>query len=88
HFDDQLLDLLAQEEPDFSERSHLLDALDSCLEKMDTEKRSLLMRRYEKTHSVEEIAEDQGYTANTLSQMLRRLRSRLSSCIEQELQSS
>jgi len=86
YFDEQLLELLAAEEPRFSAQGHLLDALDLCLEKMDEKKRELLMSRYEKRHTVEEIAENQGYSPNGLSKMLSRLRSSLSICIEQQTQ--
>ncbi|MEO0795570.1 MAG: sigma-70 family RNA polymerase sigma factor [Verrucomicrobiota bacterium] len=84
-FDDSLIDLLAKEEPHFSSSNELLDALDTCLGKMDGERRDLLIRRYEGDLSVEALAEKSGRSANGLSQMLRRSRSQLSDCIHRQL---
>ncbi|WOO39382.1 sigma-70 family RNA polymerase sigma factor [Rubellicoccus peritrichatus] len=87
-FDDSLLDLLAHDEPHMFSSTKLFEALDTCLGKMETTKRELLVRRYEGSTSVEDLAKEKGYSANTLSQILRRMRSRLSDCIQLQLNTS
>ncbi|ADE53642.1 sigma-70 family RNA polymerase sigma factor [Coraliomargarita akajimensis] len=85
-FDNDLLDLLAEDEPQFHSMADLQDALNHCLGKMDTTKRTLLIRRYEGLDSVETIAAELEMSPNTLSQKLRRLRSRLAKCISTQVQ--
>ncbi|MFD2255928.1 sigma-70 family RNA polymerase sigma factor [Luteolibacter algae] len=85
-FTDAVLETLAKDTPRFHENSALEDALEHCLEKMDSSKRSLLMQRYDGENSLETIAKLHNRQPNTLSQMLRRLRSQLSSCIEAQTQ--
>ncbi|WP_018968571.1 sigma-70 family RNA polymerase sigma factor [Rubritalea marina] len=87
-FNDSLLDLLAKDEPQYDTEAPLQDALDHCLSKMDEEKRRLLLRRYQPDSSVEELAEETGQSANTLSQSLRRLRTKLSQCIRNQIQTA
>lgn len=87
-FSDTLLELLAQDEPQFKSEASLHEALDHCLGKMDADKRKTLMQRYEGSESVETIADQLGQSPNTLSQNLRRLRSKLSNCIQNQIQTA
>ena len=87
-FDDSVLELLSQDEPRFSSSSHLMEALDSCLGKIDAQKRKIILERYEGRLSVEDLAEQQGISANGLSQLLRRIRSKLADCISAQTESA
>ncbi|MEM0964579.1 MAG: sigma-70 family RNA polymerase sigma factor [Verrucomicrobiota bacterium] len=87
-FSDELIDQLALNEPNFTSEAQLQEALNHCLEKMDTDKRNALIQRYAGKYSVEEIAKQIGLNPNTLSQNLRRLRSKLSICIQSRLQTT
>ena len=87
-FSDSLLELLSQDEPQFQSEAQIHQALDRCLSKMDADKRDTLMQRYDGCQSVESIAEQLGQSPNTLSQSLRRLRSKLSRCIENQIETA
>lgn len=87
-FNDALLDALAKDTPCFDSSEHLLDALGQCLSKLDQTKRSLLLKRYEADSNVEALATQAGYTPNALSQLLRRLRTKLSDCIAHQLKAT
>jgi RNA polymerase sigma-70 factor (ECF subfamily) len=84
-FSNELIELLAQDEPHFTLEVQLHEALDHCLSKMEETKRSVLIQRYKGKESVEDIAEKVGLSPNTFSQNLRRLRSKLSTCIKNQL---
>jgi len=84
-FDDELVKLLADEaaaEPVFEARWH---ALASCLEKLRSEQRALIARRYEPQASVKDMAEAAGTTPKAVSDKLRRIRRALLDCIQQTL---
>jgi RNA polymerase sigma-70 factor (ECF subfamily) len=84
-FDDDLVKLLADEaaaEPVFEARWH---ALASCLEKLRSEQRALIARRYEPEASVKAMAEAAGVTPKAVSDKLRRIRRALLDCIQQTL---
>jgi RNA polymerase sigma-70 factor (ECF subfamily) len=85
-FDDDLARLLAdeaaQEERAFEDRRH---ALASCLQKLPTEQRDLIARRYEPEGSVSAMAADAGTTPKAVSDRLRRIRHALLQCIQRTL---
>ena len=84
-FDDELVKLLAEEtaeEPVFEARWH---ALASCLEKLRSEHRALITRRYEPGASVKAMADAAGTTPKAVSDKLRRIRRALLDCIQQTL---
>ncbi len=84
-FDDDLVKLLADEaaaEPVFEARWH---ALASCLEKLRSEQRALIARRYEPDASVTAMAEAAGTTPKAVSDKLRRIRRALLDCVQQTL---
>ena len=85
-FDDDLARLLAEEaaadEPAFDARRH---ALAACLQKLRSEQRELIARRYEPDASVKAMAEAGGTTPKAVSDKLRRIRRALLDCIEQTL---
>lgn len=85
-FDDDLAKLLADEaamhEPAFDVRQH---ALASCLQKLPSEQRRLIARRYEPGGSVNAMAEKAKTTAKAVSDRLRRIRHALLGCIEKTI---
>jgi len=84
-FDHDVLDVLAHDTPRFESMGDLQQALADCLQKMDKKKRDLLLKRYQKDCSLEEMARKQNCTPNSLAQHLRRLRIKLSHCIQKRL---
>jgi RNA polymerase sigma-70 factor (ECF subfamily) len=86
HFTDELVEQMAQERAehdDVLERQR--EALAGCLEKLDTGSRALLVCRYERKASLQEIAEEQGKTMNALYLTLRRARQALLECVNRAL---
>ena len=81
-FNDELLDLLGSEEPDNSAPKEREEAMNKCLDKIDSKERSLLLERYQGEMSVEQLAKREGLQPNTLSQKLLRLRHQLQVCIQ------
>lgn len=85
-FDDDLAKMLADEaaihEPAFDLRQH---ALASCLQKLASEQRKLIARRYEPGASVNAMAEKAKTTAKAVSDKLRRIRHALLECIEKTI---
>lgn len=84
-FDGELLDLLGKEEPDESAPKERQEAMNNCLQKIDSHERNLLLQRYEGEISVEKLANMEGIQPNTLSQKLLRLRHQLLICIQSNL---
>jgi len=84
-FNDELLDLLGSEEPDHSAPKEREEAMNKCLDKIDSQERSLLLERYQGEMSVEQLAKREGLQPNTLSQKLLRLRHQLQVCIQANL---
>ncbi len=80
-FTDSLLDTLANEHPSADAPQSQLEALRHCLTKMDPDKRSLLLERYN-GEKVEDLAARHNKKPNALSQTLRRLRIELMHCIQ------
>lgn len=84
-FTGELLDLLGKEEPDESASKERQEAMNKCLQKIDSRERNLLLQRYEGEISVEKLANREGIQPNTLSQKLLRLRHQLLICIQSNL---
>jgi RNA polymerase sigma-70 factor (ECF subfamily) len=85
-FDDDLARLLAdeaaREEGVFEDRRQ---ALAVCLQKLTSEQRDLIARRYEPDGSVNAMAEVVGTTPKAVSDRLRRIRHALLQCIQRTL---
>ena len=84
-FNDELLDILGQEDPDQNNPKDREIAMNQCLGKLDTQDRSLLLERYQGELSVDQLAQREGISPNTLSQKLLRLRHQLLICIQANL---
>jgi len=84
-FSENMMEILADETPFFETDSALRSALDHCLSKFRKDKRELLLQRYLPEASVEALALANGFTPNSMSQLLRRLRTSLSRCIHSQM---
>jgi len=84
HFDEELLEMLSDDEPNYPNASPIQQKLTKCLEAIDPVKKKLLLNRYEPNCSMEQLAEQHQYSVNNLSQVLRRLRIKLSDCIQSQ----
>lgn len=85
-FDEDALDALAagfeRRNPHQQDR---LGALEQCLQKLDSQKRTLLEMRYQGEIEVQEIAARLGATANAISCALHRIRTDLATCMKYRL---
>lgn len=85
-FDDELLERIADESiRDFADVDARRVALAGCLERLSGEQRQLVAQRYEPGGSVNAMAEARGTTPKALSEMLRRIRHSLLTCIERKV---
>jgi RNA polymerase sigma-70 factor (ECF subfamily) len=84
-FNDELLDILGKEYPDQNNPKDREIAMNQCLGKLDNQDRSLLLERYQGELSVDQLAQREGISPNTLSQKLLRLRHQLLICIQANL---
>jgi RNA polymerase sigma-70 factor (ECF subfamily) len=85
-FDDDLLDLLADELPAAtSDISLRQQALRGCLADLPSEQRELILRRYGPGASVRALAAELKRTVGVVSQTLYRIRLALLSCIQGKL---
>lgn len=64
------------------------EALRGCLQKLRSQDRVLIEKRYKSTTSVKGMAEELGRSENGISQSLRRIRKTLKECITQSLRNS
>ena len=84
---EETLELLADESPDQDpgrmgrERS----ALDTCLQKLSSENREIVLLQYRKPGGLAELANQSGRTPNSLYKLIGRLREKLRQCVEKEL---
>jgi len=86
YFSEQLIEQLAEERVANEEQlSAQREALAGCLQKLDEPSRELLMLRYGREISVQELAQQQGKSANALYLSLHRLRQMLSDCVNRTL---
>ena len=60
-------------------------ALAACMQRLSDGQRALLRRRYELGEKIQDVAEELGITANSLSKRLERVRESLRKCIEAAL---
>ena len=86
-FKGELIDILADESPREISSGQREEALGECLEKLDSRKRNLVLRRYHPNETLKSMAKELGLPANSLSQQLRRLRLQLHDCIQKNLAS-
>ena len=85
-FSDDLLETFALEEPGNDLMSRREEGLKNCLKKLSGDQHEAVMRYYDPSVSVSELARERKLAPNTLAQQLRRIRQRLHLCIESYLE--
>ena len=86
YFSERLTEQLAEERVGNEEQlSAQREALGGCLQKLDEPSRELLLLRYGREKTVQELAEQQGKSANALYLSLHRIRQTLSDCVNRTL---
>lgn len=86
YFSEELVEELAQQR--IAQEDQLAaqrEALTGCLQKLDAASRELLRSRYDGEMTVQQLAEQQGKSANALSIMIHRIRQKLVECVNREL---
>ena len=63
-------------------------ALTECMQRLSEDHRVLIARRYEPDGCVQDVADERGSTPKAVSEMLRRIRQHLMTCIENKVRSS
>lgn len=87
-FSDQLVELMADERELTDEgHSHLIGALEQCLEKLTQNQREIVRHRYTSGLSIEQLSEQIGRTPGSLRIALMRIRDALKTCVERTLAS-
>jgi len=87
-FNDQLVELLADEHPTANDATPLEEALQTCLGRLSEGNRALILARYEPGTSVQDLAKAHSKSPNALSVVLLRIRKLLEECIERQLGTS
>ena len=86
--DDQLAEKLCEEVATQSEQLEAIqEALRPCLALLTATNRSLVNRKYFKSKSISEIAEEAGRTVGSIKVALVRIRRQLAECVEKRLNS-
>ena len=81
-FNDELLDLIGSEEPDNSAPKEREEAMNKCLDKIDSQEAFSFIGKIPGRDEREQLAKREGLQPNTLSQKLLRLRHQLQVCIQ------
>jgi len=85
-FDDDLVNTLAHEAEEHLDRhDERRAALSHCLAKLKPEQRRLIAQRYQPGASVNEMAAESDRSPKAMSEVLRRIRKNLETCIERRL---
>lgn len=87
-FNDQLVELLADEHSTDDHASPVQEALESCLRQLPGQQRELILARYEPGASVQDLAKTRSKSPGALSVLLLRIRKALEDCIERKLGTS
>ena len=86
HFDDELLNIMAEEIEEESELSKArLKAMQGCIHKLPKAKRQMLVRAYQADMSMKELAAKLGKSSAAVYKTISRLRMVLFDCINEEL---
>jgi RNA polymerase sigma-70 factor (ECF subfamily) len=85
-FDSELVHQLAEESAAMSERhSDQREALESCLQKLPTTQRELVLTAYTKGTRIDDLATRRGQTPMALYKLLHRIRQALLECVQRTL---
>jgi RNA polymerase sigma-70 factor (ECF subfamily) len=84
-FDDQLVNMMADEYPADPLTAPLHEALENCLGRLPEDQRKLILARYEPGASVQDLAKARSQTPGAVSVLLLRIRKLLEDCIARSL---
>lgn len=85
-FDDQLIDLIAEESVSRSDNFEPhLGALAECLSRLPESRRRMILRRYQPGGSLEALSQECGRSVGALKQTMYRIRVALRQCVESRL---
>ena len=86
HFDDELLNLIAQESEEECELSQMrLQAMQQCIQKLPEAKRKMLVTAYQPDVSMKDLAIRLGKSSAAIYKTISRLRVSLFDCIHKEI---
>ena len=82
YFSEALIETLAEErdlsEPILEEKRRVLAG---CMERLNAKSRDLVMQRYGREKTLDQLAREQGKSANSLYMMMHRIRKQLTECV-------
>ncbi|MEM7011093.1 MAG: sigma-70 family RNA polymerase sigma factor [Verrucomicrobiota bacterium] len=84
-FDDDVLEMIAEEEPENAGEEERELALRDCLAQLPEKQRKVIRCRYHDGDSVKKLAKDLGRKESAMKMMLMRIRQALMGCIESKL---
>ncbi|WP_298859232.1 sigma-70 family RNA polymerase sigma factor [uncultured Gimesia sp.] len=88
YFSDEVLSLIAEAQTNsISETDQRKQALNDCLQKLDSENKQLILDCYHGQQSIKEVSQQLGRTTDAVYKKLSRLRLRLLNCMQQSLHS-
>ena len=86
YFSEEMVELLAQDWDQVNQQHEArILALESCVEALPEKSRHLLNDRYSDANSLQQVAAQEGTTANALYKTLQRIRKALRDCVNRRL---
>ena len=88
YFSDEVLSLIAEEQTNsLSDTDRQKQALNDCIQKLDSENRRLILDCYHGQQTIKEVSQHLERSADAIYKKLSRLRLRLLGCMQQSLHS-
>ncbi len=88
YFSEEVLSLIAEQQTNsLSETDQQKQALDDCIQKLDSENKQLILDCYHGQRTIKDVAEQLGRSSDAIYKKLSRLRLRLMDCMQQSLHS-
>ncbi|WDI43826.1 sigma-70 family RNA polymerase sigma factor [Bremerella sp. P1] len=84
-FSTEVVEALTESASNEDNQAELLESLQSCLDKLDNDKRDMLVRRHRSGVTAREIAREFGYSDSKISRMLNGLYASLMKCMQRQL---
>jgi RNA polymerase sigma-70 factor (ECF subfamily) len=81
----EVVDALAESAQTDSDSDYSLELLGSCLQKLDPEKRELVMRRHQPGTTARQLAQEIGYTDTRICRLFNSVYSSLMKCVQRQL---
>lgn len=84
-FCSEVVDALAESAQTDSDSDYSLELLGSCLQKLEPQKRELVMRRHQPGTTARQLAQEIGYTDTRISRLFNSVYSALMKCVQKQL---